>query len=191
MGLGEKDGEEFDQVKVALVPVLEPNVPNEFGLGGHVVVSDHAAVPPGAELHSDESTNEMLRGKGRGGGGVEGGGGERCGGRGYPGPFLPHGSEGPAMGWEMGERLHSLPPGRYFREENLRGDISTESPRTFLHVHRGWGQRWAKGALETAAVGPRASVGGAHRATECVRRWVRGWSAGWDRGKGSSRSEGS
>ena len=41
MGLGEKDGEEFDQVKVALVPVVEPHVPNEFGLGGHVVVRDH------------------------------------------------------------------------------------------------------------------------------------------------------
>ena len=52
MGLGEKDGEEFDQVKVALIPVFKPHVPNEFGLGGHVVVSDHAAVPPRAELHS-------------------------------------------------------------------------------------------------------------------------------------------
>ena len=48
MGLGEKDGEEFDQVKVALIPVFKPHVPNEFCLGGHVVVSDHAAVPPTA-----------------------------------------------------------------------------------------------------------------------------------------------
>jgi hypothetical protein len=32
MGLGEKNGEEFDQVEVALVSVVEPHVPNEFGL---------------------------------------------------------------------------------------------------------------------------------------------------------------
>jgi hypothetical protein len=32
-------------------------VPNEFVLGGHVVVSDHAAVPPRAELHSDVSSD--------------------------------------------------------------------------------------------------------------------------------------
>ena len=61
MGLGEKDGEEFDQIKVALIPVVKPHVPNEFGLGGHVVVSDHAAVPPVAEPHSDESSDEMVR----------------------------------------------------------------------------------------------------------------------------------
>ncbi len=66
MGLGEKDGEEFDQVKVALVPVFESHVPNEFGLGGHVVVRDHAAVPPRAELHSDVSSDEMVRVRGRG-----------------------------------------------------------------------------------------------------------------------------
>ena len=66
MGLGEKDGEEFDQVKVALIPVFEPHVPNEFGLGGHVVVRDHAAVPPRAELHSDVSADKMVRGRGRG-----------------------------------------------------------------------------------------------------------------------------
>ena len=62
MGLGEKDGEEFDQVKVALIPVLELDVPDEFVLGGHVMVSDHAAVPPRAELHPDESSDEMVRG---------------------------------------------------------------------------------------------------------------------------------
>ena len=56
MGLGEKNGEEFDQVKVALVPVFETNMPDEFVLGGHVVVSDHAAVPPRAELHPDVSS---------------------------------------------------------------------------------------------------------------------------------------
>ena len=66
MGLGEKDGEEFDQIKVALIPVVKPHVPNEFGLGGHVVVSDHAAVPSRAELHSDVSSDEMGRVRGRG-----------------------------------------------------------------------------------------------------------------------------
>ena len=66
MGLGEKDGEEFDQVKVALVPVVEPHVPNEFGLGGHVMVRDHAAVPPRAELHADVASDEMVRVRGRG-----------------------------------------------------------------------------------------------------------------------------
>ena len=54
MGFREKDGEEFDQVKVALVPVFEENVPDEFVLGGHVVVSDHSsAMPPTTELHPD------------------------------------------------------------------------------------------------------------------------------------------
>ena len=66
MVLGEKDGEEFDQIKVALIPVFKPHVPNEFVLGGHVVVSDHAAVPPRAELHSDVSSDKMVRERGRG-----------------------------------------------------------------------------------------------------------------------------
>ena len=66
MGLGEKDGEEFDQIKVALIPVFKPHVPNEFGLGGHVVVSDHAAVPPTTELHSDVTSDEVM-GEGKGG----------------------------------------------------------------------------------------------------------------------------
>ena len=66
MGLGEKNGEELDQVKVALIPVFEKNVPDEFVLGGHVVVSDHAAVPPRAELHADKSPYEMVRGRGGG-----------------------------------------------------------------------------------------------------------------------------
>ena len=65
MGLGEKNGEEFDQVKVALVPVFETNMPDEFVLGGHVVVSDNAAVPPRAELHSDVASDEMVRVRGR------------------------------------------------------------------------------------------------------------------------------
>ncbi len=64
MGLGEKDGEEFDQVKVPLIPVFEVDVPDEFVLGGHVVVGDHAAVPPRAELHADESSYKMVRGRG-------------------------------------------------------------------------------------------------------------------------------
>ncbi len=66
MGLGEKDGEEFDQFKVALIPVFKTHVPNEFGLDGHVVVRDHAAVPPRAELHSDLPSDEMVRVRGRG-----------------------------------------------------------------------------------------------------------------------------
>ncbi len=62
---GEKDGEEFDQVKVALVPVVELHVPDEFGVSGHVVVSDHAAVSPAAKLHADVSSDEMVRVWGR------------------------------------------------------------------------------------------------------------------------------
>ncbi len=38
MSLREKNGEEFDQVEVALIPVFEQHVPDEFGVGGH---SDH------------------------------------------------------------------------------------------------------------------------------------------------------
>ena len=95
MGLGEKDGEEFDQVKVALIPVLELHVPDEFVLGGHVVVSDHAAVPPRAELHPDVSSYEMVRGRGmrvRGGrGGIT------------VAPSLPMGQRG-VRWWERGER---------------------------------------------------------------------------------------
>jgi hypothetical protein len=64
MSFGKKDGEEFDQVKVALVPVVELHVPDEFGFSGHVVVSDHAAVPPTAELHADVSSDEMVRVRG-------------------------------------------------------------------------------------------------------------------------------
>ncbi len=36
MDFGEKDAEEFDQVKVALDPVVELHVSDEFGVGGHV-----------------------------------------------------------------------------------------------------------------------------------------------------------
>jgi hypothetical protein len=41
-------------------------VPDEFGIGGHVVVSDHAAVPPTAELHSDVTSDKVM-GEGKGG----------------------------------------------------------------------------------------------------------------------------
>ncbi len=97
MGLGEKDGEEFDQVKVALVPVFETNVPDEFVLGGHVVVSDHATVPPRAELHSDLPSDEMVR--------VRGWGIRRrvMGGRITVDPSLPMGQRG-VRWWERGER---------------------------------------------------------------------------------------
>ncbi len=61
---GDKDGEEFDQVKVALVPVVKLHVPDELDVSGHIVVSDHAAVPP-AELHSDASSDEVMKMRGR------------------------------------------------------------------------------------------------------------------------------
>ena len=98
MGLGEKNGEELDQVKVALIPVFETHVPDEFVLGGHGVVSDHAAVPPGAELHPDESSDEMVRG--RGGGRM----GRVLGGRGgmTVDPSLPMGQRG-LRWWAMGD----------------------------------------------------------------------------------------
>ncbi len=94
MGFGEEDGEEFDQVKVALVPVVELDVPDEFGIGGHVVVSDHAAIPPTAELHSDVTSDEVwARGKWE-----------------DLGPFPPHGSEGVAMVGTGGQRPKDLSP---------------------------------------------------------------------------------
>jgi hypothetical protein len=61
MGLREKDGEEFDEVQVALIPIIEGHVPNEFVVRGHVVVGDHAAKPTGPELHSDVSSDEVMR----------------------------------------------------------------------------------------------------------------------------------
>ena len=108
MGLGEKDGEEFDQVKVALIPVVEANVPYEFVLGGHVVVSDHAAVPSRTELHTDDSSDEMVRGRG---------GGRRgrvLGGRGgiTVDPSLPMGQRG-LRWWAMGERWRLSPVGDF------------------------------------------------------------------------------
>ena len=60
MGFREKDGEEFDEVQVALIPIIEDHVPNEFVVRGHVVVGDHAAKPTGPELHSDVSSDEVM-----------------------------------------------------------------------------------------------------------------------------------
>ena len=42
---------------------------------------------------------------------------------GYRRPFPPHGSEGIAMVGKMGQRLHSLSPGRQRREGSLREQI--------------------------------------------------------------------
>ena len=64
MGFREKDGEEFDEVQVALIPIIEDHAPNEFVVRGHVVVGDHAAKPTGPELHSDVSSEEVLRATG-------------------------------------------------------------------------------------------------------------------------------
>ena len=61
MGCREKDGEEFDEVQVALIPIIEDHVPDEFVVRGHVVVGDHAAKPTGPELHSDVSSDEVMR----------------------------------------------------------------------------------------------------------------------------------
>ena len=61
MGFREKDGEEFDEVQVALIPIIEDHVPDEFVVRGHVVVGDHAAKPTGPELHADVSSDEVMR----------------------------------------------------------------------------------------------------------------------------------
>ena len=65
MGFREKDGEEFDEVQVALIPIIEDRVPKKFVVRGHVVVGDHAAKPPGPELHSDVPSDEVMRATGR------------------------------------------------------------------------------------------------------------------------------
>ncbi len=62
MVLGQEDGDEFDEIEIALIAVLEEHVPDEFVLGGHVVVSDHSAIPQKAELHPDVPSHEMMRG---------------------------------------------------------------------------------------------------------------------------------
>ena len=61
MGFGEKDGQEFGEVEVTLISIVKINVPNEFVFRGHVVVGDHAAKPTGPELHSDVSSDEVMR----------------------------------------------------------------------------------------------------------------------------------
>ena len=98
MGLGEKNGEELDQVKVAPIPVFETNVPDKFVLGGHVVVSDHAAIPTGTELHSDVTSDEVM---GEGEGGITGD------------PSPPMGQRG-LRWWGRGRREHRalLPVGK-------------------------------------------------------------------------------
>ncbi len=100
MGFWKEDGEEFDQVEVALVPVVELHV-DEFVVSGHVVVSDHAAVPLAVELHPDVSADEVVRGRGRGMRGRVWRGG------GLP-PSLPMGQRG----WRWLERgeMRSLSP---------------------------------------------------------------------------------
>jgi hypothetical protein len=102
VGFGEEDGGESDQVKVAFVPVVELDVPDEFGVSGHVVVSDHAAVPPAAELHPDVSSDEVVRVRGRLGRRrlVEGITGD---------PSLPMGRRG-LRWWEMGGRAPKVSP---------------------------------------------------------------------------------
>ena len=126
MSFGEEDGEEFDQVKVALVPVVELDVPDEFGVSGHVVVSDHAAVPPATELHPDVSSDEVVRVRGR----VRRrrGLGEEITGD----PSLPMGRRG-LRWWEMGgESLRSLPPWADSWGESTRGHHSPVSVPSYL-----------------------------------------------------------
>ncbi len=105
----EKNGEEFDQVKVALIHVFEQHVPDEFGVGGHVVVSDHAAVPPAAELHADVSSDEVVRmrrrrvsGRKVGGGGIVG--------KGLPGTLPAPWVGGACGGGENGGETPQFPP---------------------------------------------------------------------------------
>ncbi len=35
-------------------------MPNEFVVRGHIVVSDHAAIPTGTELHSDVASDDVM-----------------------------------------------------------------------------------------------------------------------------------
>ncbi len=52
VGGGQDDGGELLQVEVALI-AIEGNVPDEFVVGGDVVVGDHSVEPPATELHPD------------------------------------------------------------------------------------------------------------------------------------------
>ena len=178
MGLGEKDGEEFDQIKVALIPVFKPHVPNEFVLGGHVVVSDHAAVPPRAELHADESSYEMVRGRG--------GWMRVLGGRGgiTVDPSLPMGQRGWRW-WAMGERCRVSPVGDFVGRIHER--TSPRSPLVPPPTYIEGGDNGGRGRCRRRGVERRR---GARGRTEFVRRWVLGQPVGWGREEGSGRSEG-
>jgi hypothetical protein len=60
-GGGQDDGGEFLQVEVALIAVIEDNVPDEFVVGGDVVVDDYAVEPPSTELHPDVASDKGIR----------------------------------------------------------------------------------------------------------------------------------
>ena len=162
MGFREKNGEEFDQVKVALVPVFETNMPDEFVLGGHVVVSDHAAVPPRAELHADKSPYEMVRGRGggmrvlRGRGGITGA------------PSLPMGQRGlrgwslPAWGSSWGEttRGHLIGVPSCHPPRTLRvGTIVGEEGAGGAGWSGGWGGSLKDRVRPAMGVGPACGMG--------------------------------
>ncbi len=61
VGGGQDDGGELLQVEVALIAVIEGNVPDKFVVGGDVVVGDHAVEPPATKLHSDAASDEGMR----------------------------------------------------------------------------------------------------------------------------------
>jgi hypothetical protein len=61
VGGGQDDGGELLQVEVALIAVIKGNVPDEFVVGGDVVVGDHAVEPPATELHPDAASDEGMR----------------------------------------------------------------------------------------------------------------------------------
>ncbi len=101
------------------------------------------------------------------------------GGGGYLRPFPPHGSEGISVVGNGGE---SLSPSGQIRGENLREDISTESPRTSPHVHWGLGQKWAASGAAYWVEGPVST-------TELVQRSA-GEGAARPGGRGEGRSLG-
>ncbi len=62
VGGGQDDGGEFLQVvEVTLIAVIEGNVPDEFVVGGDVVVGDHAVESPSTEIHPDVASDEGMR----------------------------------------------------------------------------------------------------------------------------------
>ncbi len=89
VNFGKGDGEEFDQVEVALIAIVKHHVPNEIVVSGHVVVSDHTAVPPTTEVHADVAPDEGMGG-GRGGVTVD--------------PSRPMGQRGGVRWWGRGGR---------------------------------------------------------------------------------------